>query len=290
MPSSFTPELSLPLRTSSAQFHASTDRAGFAERLLELTASPACTRRSPRRRPRPCARAQIHNQKRLVPLSAPAASRVLRGDDLEVWPGETVLIVGTKQVGEEHGFVFTPTLRRALRPARIPRRRDRDSRGACDQRASRIRAGTASSCRQRATLLNRTIADDVRPQPPVHQPRPRPRGRRARGRARASSRALPQRLRDASSGTGAGRSPRAATQRIALARAFLRDAPLVVLDEPTADLDPASAALVAEAIERLRAGRTVLLVAHTPELVAIGQTGSCGSTRPDRGRRTVEAA
>jgi ATP-binding cassette subfamily C protein CydD len=56
-------------------------------------------------------------------------------------------------------------------------------------------------------------------------------------------------------------------RRIALARAFVRDAPLVVLDEPTADLDPVSADVVAEAVERLRAGRTVLLIAHRPELV-----------------------
>jgi ABC-type multidrug transport system fused ATPase/permease subunit len=56
-------------------------------------------------------------------------------------------------------------------------------------------------------------------------------------------------------------------RRIALARAFVRDAPLVILDEPTADLDPASAELVAEAVERLRAGRTVLLIAHRPELI-----------------------
>jgi ATP-binding cassette, subfamily C, bacterial CydD len=41
-----------------------------------------------------------------------------------------------------------------------------------------------------------------------------------------------------------------------------------VLDEPTADLDRTSAEVVAEAVERLRAGRTVLLIAHRPELVA----------------------
>jgi ABC-type multidrug transport system fused ATPase/permease subunit len=58
-------------------------------------------------------------------------------------------------------------------------------------------------------------------------------------------------------------------QRIALARAFLRDAPLVILDEPTANLDPESAELVAEAIERLRAGRTVLLAVHRPGLAVL---------------------
>jgi ABC-type multidrug transport system fused ATPase/permease subunit len=39
----------------------------------------------------------------------------------------------------------------------------------------------------------------------------------------------------------------------------------VVLDEPTANLDPASAALVADAIEHLREGRTLLVIAHRPE-------------------------
>jgi ABC-type multidrug transport system fused ATPase/permease subunit len=58
------------------------------------------------------------------------------------------------------------------------------------------------------------------------------------------------------------------TQRVALARAFLRDAPLVVFDEPTANLDPESARIVADAVERLRAGCTVLLIAHRPELAA----------------------
>jgi ABC-type multidrug transport system fused ATPase/permease subunit len=56
-------------------------------------------------------------------------------------------------------------------------------------------------------------------------------------------------------------------RRIALARAFVRPAPLVILDEPTADLDRVTAAVVAESVERLRTGRTVLLIAHRPELV-----------------------
>jgi ABC-type multidrug transport system fused ATPase/permease subunit len=57
-------------------------------------------------------------------------------------------------------------------------------------------------------------------------------------------------------------------QRIALARAFVRDASLVILDEPTSNLDPGNAELVGEAVERLRAGRTVLLIAHRPELAS----------------------
>jgi ABC-type multidrug transport system fused ATPase/permease subunit len=56
-------------------------------------------------------------------------------------------------------------------------------------------------------------------------------------------------------------------RRIGLARAFLRDAPLVILDEPTADLDPVNVQVVSTAVQRLRQARTVLLIAHRPELV-----------------------
>ncbi|NYJ08257.1 thiol reductant ABC exporter subunit CydD [Petropleomorpha daqingensis] len=57
-------------------------------------------------------------------------------------------------------------------------------------------------------------------------------------------------------------------QRIALARAFLRDAPLLLLDEPTAHLDPLTAAGVRRAVDRLMAGRTVVLVTHDRRWVA----------------------
>lgn len=51
-------------------------------------------------------------------------------------------------------------------------------------------------------------------------------------------------------------------QRIALARAMCRDAPLVLLDEPTAHLDAENAASVRTAVTRLLAGRTAVIVAH----------------------------
>ncbi|MEV5752646.1 thiol reductant ABC exporter subunit CydD [Actinoallomurus sp. NPDC052308] len=58
-------------------------------------------------------------------------------------------------------------------------------------------------------------------------------------------------------------------QRIAIARAYLMDAPIVVLDEPTARLDLAAEAAVADAAARLLDGRTALLVAHRPALLSI---------------------
>ena len=51
-------------------------------------------------------------------------------------------------------------------------------------------------------------------------------------------------------------------QRIALARAFLKDAPLLILDEATSHLDPETDALLQESLSRLTEGRTVLVIAH----------------------------
>ena len=53
-------------------------------------------------------------------------------------------------------------------------------------------------------------------------------------------------------------------QRLAIARALVKDAPIVLLDEPTASLDPASEELVLEALEQLLRGRTAMIVAHRP--------------------------
>jgi ATP-binding cassette subfamily C protein CydD len=58
-------------------------------------------------------------------------------------------------------------------------------------------------------------------------------------------------------------------QRVALARAFLRDTPLLLLDEPTANLDGETEREVVETIRRLAEGRTVVLVAHRPALIAM---------------------
>jgi len=58
-------------------------------------------------------------------------------------------------------------------------------------------------------------------------------------------------------------------QRLALARAFVRDAPLLLLDEPTASLDNETEADVLAAVRQLVSGRTALIVAHRPALAAL---------------------
>ena len=58
-------------------------------------------------------------------------------------------------------------------------------------------------------------------------------------------------------------------QRLGLARVFLHDAPFVLLDEPTSNLDALNEAAVLRALADNRAGKTVLLVSHRPSAAAI---------------------
>jgi len=51
-------------------------------------------------------------------------------------------------------------------------------------------------------------------------------------------------------------------QRISVARAFLKDAPILILDEPTSSVDSKTEAIILEALERLMIGRTTFMIAH----------------------------
>ena len=83
---------------------------------------------------------------------------------------------------------------------------------------------------------------------------------------------LPDGIRTPLGHDGAGLSA-GERQRVALARAFVRDAPLLLLDEPTANLDGRTEQAVLAAVRRLMAGRTVVIVAHRPVLAGAGRPG-----------------
>jgi ATP-binding cassette, subfamily B, bacterial len=56
-------------------------------------------------------------------------------------------------------------------------------------------------------------------------------------------------------------------QRISLARAFLKDAPILILDEPTSAVDAGTEAAIIESLDRLIAGRTSFVIAHRPSAI-----------------------
>jgi ATP-binding cassette, subfamily B, bacterial len=68
-------------------------------------------------------------------------------------------------------------------------------------------------------------------------------------------------------------------QRLTIARAILRDSPILILDEPTSALDPETEALVMVALERLQTGRTTFIIAHrlstvrTADLIVVIKDG-----------------
>ena len=73
-------------------------------------------------------------------------------------------------------------------------------------------------------------------------------------------------------------------QRIALARAFLKDSPVLILDEPTSSVDQQTEAAIVEALERLKRGRTVIIISHRPSTLA----GCSATVRVDAGRVVAE--
>jgi ATP-binding cassette subfamily C protein CydCD len=63
-------------------------------------------------------------------------------------------------------------------------------------------------------------------------------------------------------GENASRLSSGQAQRLALARAFLKDAPILILDEPTSSLDPETESLLEESTKKLMQGKTVITIAH----------------------------
>jgi ATP-binding cassette subfamily C protein CydD len=252
------PELYAPLRQLGAQFHASADGLAVADRMLSLLeAPPAVGAGGSLVAPNP-AEAPVRFER--VSFAYPSRPELVLDElDLELLPGETVALVGASGTGKS---TVASLLLRFAEPIA-----GRVTVGGMDLAECRtdVWRGLLAWVPQRPTIFRGTVADNIR----LGFPRAsEDRTREAAMLAGADYfvRGLPWGY-ETMIGDGGRPLSAGERRRIALARAFLRDAPFVILDEPTADLDRVSADVVAEAVERLRPGRTVLLIAHRGELV-----------------------
>lgn len=250
------PEAYLPLRQVGAQYHAAAEGLAAAEEIFAVLENPL----------------PVSGSGAVPPAGAVAfegvtvrypgrSSDAVNGVSFGVAPGETVALVGPSGVGKSTlldvllGFVRPTDGRVRIGGAEL---------GALDLEQWRSRVAWVP---QRPHLYAGTIAENVR-----------------LARPDADDTAVRQALRDAGAlefvdalpegaGTvlgedGAGLSA-GQRQRLALARAFLADRPVLLLDEPTAALDGATEAEVVAAVRRLAVGRTVLLVVHRPALLEV---------------------
>jgi thiol reductant ABC exporter CydD subunit len=252
------PELYLPLRNLAAQYHASADGLAVAERLLDLVEEPEA--RGPGGVEPPSPR-DVTVRLEGVSFAYPARpGGVLAGVDLALEPGETVALTGPSGAGKS---TIAALLLLLAEPAAGRITAGGVDLARCDPAAWRTQIAWVP---QRPTLFRGTAADNIRLGDGAAGDRAVLEAAILAG-AEAFVRELPDGYETV---VGDGGRPLSAGQvrRIALARAFLRAAPLVILDEPTADLDPASADLVGDAVERLLDGRTVLLITHRAELEA----------------------
>ncbi len=246
------PEFFLPLRNLGTHYHGRMEAIAAAERLRDVLDTPAPQwSQGTAAVPRGVA---LNLRLERVRFAYAPGREALQGLDCELRAGERVALVGASGAGKTTvvnlllGFL-TPDAGRILVSGV-----DLATIDPTDWR--RHLAWVPQSPR----LFHGTVLDNIRLGAPEAELNA---VRAAARRARASGfiEALPLGYESVVGERGQGLSG-GQIQRIALARAFLRDAPFVILDEPTASLDPASEVLVQEGIDDLARGRTLLIIAH----------------------------
>jgi ATP-binding cassette subfamily B protein len=235
------------IHSGSAMQHA----AGSADRVLQIIDTQPDVRDGPDAQAVPL---KGHVRYEGVTFGYEPGRPVLKGVSLEVRPGEVIAVVGPNGAGKT---TLANLLVRFFDPWS-----GRVTVDGCDIRRHRLR-----SLRQQVALVLQepfifpiSAADNIA--------YGRPDATRAEIEAAARAANADTFIRRLPSGYDSVIGERGATlsggekQRLSIARAFLKDAPILILDEPTSALDAATEAMLIDAIERLTKDRTTFIIAH----------------------------
>jgi ATP-binding cassette subfamily C protein CydCD len=263
------PEFYLPLRLLGARFHAGVAGVTAAGRIYEIadcglriadSKPPALKGDDVRNRQSTITNPQSTISFRHVSFSYPGERRAALEDvSFDLPPGQTVALVGPSGGGKS---TIAQLLLRFVEP----------SAGEITVGGAPLPQISADSWRQQLAwlpqlpyLFNVSAADNIGLGCAAALPEQVMRAAQQAG-AHDFIQALPDGY-DTVIGERGARLSGGQAQRIALARAFLVDAPLVILDEATAHLDPETEAEIEASIERLLLGRTALVIAHRLQTV-----------------------
>ncbi|MCF6522148.1 thiol reductant ABC exporter subunit CydD [Streptomyces sp. JJ36] len=244
------PEAYLPLRQVGTHYHAAAEGLAAADqvfRTLEAPLPPTGTAPAPRRPVLALDRVAVRHPGRDTDSLPPTT--------LTLTPGETVALVGPSGAGKS---TLLHTALGLIRPTTGRVLLDGADLTGIDPAGWHAQLIWVP---QHPHLVAGTIADNVRlPRPSATD------AEVARALAAASAAELDPGLELGEQGAGLSAGQR---RRVALARAFLADRPYVLLDEPTAALDNETEAALVDSLRTLAEGRTVLLIAHRPALLAL---------------------
>jgi ATP-binding cassette subfamily C protein CydD len=257
-----TPEAYLPLRAVAAQYHASAEGSAAAENVFQILDTPLPA--PPLQDPAPEAAGSLAPVPDLRTAAirmdevavaypgrdSPALSRL----SLTIRPGELIMLTGASGAGKS---TVLQLLLRFIEPTSGTVRVGGTALAAVPADPWRAQIAWVP---QDPRLFHGSVADNIALGQPGASRCAIEDAARLAGAA-AFIEELPRRY-DTPLGERGARLSAGQRQQLALARAFLRDAPLLLLDEPTAHLAPAAAAAIDDAIRGPLAGRTIILATH----------------------------
>jgi ATP-binding cassette, subfamily C, bacterial CydD len=253
-----TPEFFLPLRQLALKYHAGTAGKAAADRIFAILDTPSKQTRVQSARSTLPARSDIRFDH--VSFAYDAGQRpALQDVSLHIPHGQTIALVGATGAGKS---TAAQLLLRFIEPDRGSITIDNIPLNEIDLSAWRAHVAWVP---QQPHLFHGTIADNIR--------LARSDASEADVIAAAQAAQAHEFITQLPLGYATPIGERGARlsggqqQRLAIARAFLKDAPFLILDEATSHLDSVSEAAIQDALDRLMRGRTVLIIAHRLKLV-----------------------